>query len=303
MNPNNGVNVEKLIRYDGVFKTGLDVQKNDVDVEQIVKMVGDDPTIIGSQLYKPDFSGLGIYKPSETAGTSLAPTKLHPHGPLDKADETYTDEDGKRCKVYKNDDGSYQVEKSNGFFGRLFGQTEIEQYDANGNLVAKQVDGVTYYYDEDGNLTKTTDSKFGSTKVVLYNDDGSIKAEQERKLHPNGEGSTTTKREYNEDGSYTQTVTTTHHELNGSSSTTTVQTFDKNGNPTSPAEEVDSMELNNLDIDSEKIKEIFEKLKQNGVLEGISTSAIEEKIHQMTLNGLDAQEILEKFRSLSSDTE
>ena len=115
MNSNSGINVDNLVKYDGVFKSGLDIQKSDVDVEQIIKMVGDDPTIIGSQLYKPDLSGLGIYKPSETAGTSLAPTKLHAHGPLDKADETYTDDDGKKCKVYKNDDGSYQVEKSSGF--------------------------------------------------------------------------------------------------------------------------------------------------------------------------------------------
>lgn len=298
----NGVNVDKLVKYDGVFKSGLDIQKSDVDVEQIVKMVGDDPTIIGSQLYKPDLSGLGIYKPSESNGTSLAPTTLHPHGPLDKADETYTDEDGKKCKVYKNDDGSYQVEKSNGFFGRLFGQTEIEQYDANGNLVAKQVDGVTYYYDENGNLTKTTNSKFGSSTVVLYNEDGSIKAEQERKMHANGEGSTTTKREYNEDGSYTQTVTTTHHELNGTSSTTTVQTFDKNGNPTSPAEEVHSHDISNLDIDEDKIKEFFEKYKEKYGSGKFDHDDILNKIKNLMENGASDSDVLayiEKYTTQS----
>ena len=299
----NGLNVDKLIKYDGVFKTGLDVQKSDVDVEQIVKVVGDDPTIIASQLYKPDLSGLCIYKPSESAGISLYPTKLYPHGPLDKADETYTDQDGKKCKVYKNDDGSYQVEKSNGLLGRLFGQTEIEQYDANGNLVAKQADGVTYYYDENGNLTKTVNSKFGSSTVVLYNEDGSIKAEQEKKLQANGEGSTTTTREYNEDGSYTQTVMNVHHELNGSSSTTTVQTFDKNGNPTSPAKEVDSQNISNLDIDGDKIREIFEKYKEKYGTGNFDHDEILNKIKNLMENGVSDTDVLTYIEKYETQTD
>ena len=261
----NGLNINELAKtYEGVFKTGLEVQDSQVEESQLFDLNSEVSSLNYVGGLKTDMSGL--YKPSSLNGKSLMPTSLHPHGILEKADETYVDEDGNKCKVYKNDDGSYQVEKSNGFFGRLFGKTEIEQYDADGNLVAKQKDGVTYYYDENGNLTKTSQGNMASGTVVLYNEDGSISAESKTQMHPNGQGTTTTVNKYNEDGSYTQTVQTYTYSLHGSETTTTQQTFDKNGNPTSPAEEVDSANylIDDTDVQpmsEEDKKAILEKLQ------------------------------------------
>ena len=286
-----GINSENLVKYDGVFKTGLEIQDKQVLDEQLFDFNGSNNYLAGGMI-QVDKSGL--YKPFPNAGSSLMPTPLHPHGILDKPDEVYTDENGVKCKVYKNDDGSYQVEKSNDFLGRLFGKTEIEQYDANGNLIAKQKDGVTYFYDENGNLTKTSEGSLSAGKVVLYNEDGSIKAESESKLHPNGEGRTVTKKEYNEDGSYTQTVQTMDYSLSGTNTKTTVQTFDKNGNPTSAAEEVDSQSYS-FKFDKEKVDEIMKKIRESNP--NIDVQLSYEKIGLMLNKGLDSSEIIKQFNS------
>lgn len=292
----NAINADNILNYDGVFKSGLKIQENSLQEEQLFDLNNQNAYLVGDMV-KVDKSGL--YKPFPNAGSSLLPTQLYPHGILDKPDEVYRDEEGKKCKVYKNDDGSYQIEKSNTLLGRLFGNTEIEQYDANGNLIAKQKDGVTYYYDEDGKLTKTSKGNFSSGTVVLYNEDGSVKAESESKMHPNGEGKTITTREYNENGSYTEKVQVINYSLSGTQTKATVQSFDKNGNPTSPAEEVDSQNYNLVEQNREEIQkiiqEIIEKLNTPSSSKPTDITLLQENIVGMLNEGFTQEEIIEKL--------
>lgn len=233
----NGVNSIEKLNSEHFSNIGI----NNSEVEEALLFDSDDSACV-SQIKPVDTSA--FYTPNSAAGTSLYPTKLNSHPLLSKCDDIYRDEDGKLCRVYKNDDGSYQIEKVRGLgiFDSLFGKTEIEQYDANGNLVAKQKDGVTYYYDSEGNLTKKSErKKIGTDSATLYNKDGSVKAEIEISVNTQGTGFNTTTKEYNEDGSYTQTTTTTTSSFSTGTQVKTVkQEFDKNGNPISEPQEVES---------------------------------------------------------------
>jgi len=187
--------------------------------------------------------------------------RLNSYPATTEPDETYVDKDGKDCKVFYNDDGSYQIEKSSDkLFDKLNGKNTIERYNKDGKLVQKQADGVVYSYDENGNLAKTTRQENGKTIVVLYNEDGSIQKEHETKKNSNGDetgtiksykedgslsheieytktptGGTATSKYYKEDGSYIQLIT---NNKDGEDLTETEQIFDKHGNPISEIHEV-----------------------------------------------------------------